>query len=193
MRCAKFIVSGQDKRQLAIVKNTLTANGHIFVGYSGDPVNLLRHVRGMEPELLIFELPSSFSELKRTIQVIDEELLAACILLLDSRNDEVFEFLKTTRIAAYLSKPVIDDVLLQIVDLSLSNFLRCREYEDKLRQLNNTLVSRKIVEKAKWILVEQDGYTEADAYNIIKKKSRDNRITMREIADAIILTRGGKG
>lgn len=190
MNSAKFIVSGQDKKQLAVVKNTLTSNGYIFIGYSSDPTNLLRHVRGMQPDLLIFELSGSFKELKQTIRVIDEELLAACILLLDSRNDEVFEFLKTTRIASYLSKPVIDDVLLQIVDLSMSNFLRIKEYEDKLRQLNNSLENRKVIEKAKWILVEQDGYTEMDAYRIIKKKSRDNRIAMHEIAEAIILARG---
>lgn len=190
MNSAKFIVSGQDKKQLAIVKNILTSYGYIFIGYSSDPSNLLRHVRGMQPDLLIFELSGSFKDVKQTIQVIDEELLSACILLLDSRNDEVFEFLKTTRIASYLSKPVVDDVLLQIVDLSMSNFLRIKEYEDKLRHLNSTLENRKVIEKAKWILVEQDGYTEMDAYRIIKKKSRDNRIAMHEIAEAIILARG---
>ena len=190
MNCTKFIVSGQDKKQLAVVKNTLTSNGHIFVGYSADPINLLRHVRSIQPDLLIFELPGNFKELKRTIQVIDEELLSACILLLDSKNDEVFELIKNSRITSYLSKPIIEDVLLQIVDLSMSNYLRIREYEDKLRQLNNTLESRKIIEKAKWILVEQDGCTEVDAYRIIKKKSRDKRIAMHEIAEAIILARG---
>ena len=191
MNCAKFIVSGQDKKQLTQVKNTLTSNGNIFVGYSSDPVNILRHIRSIQPDLVIFELSVNFRDLKETIRVIDEELLAACILLLDSRNEEVFEFLRNTRIVSYLSKPVIDYVLLQIVDLSMSNFLRIKEYEDKLRQLNNTLENRRVIEKAKWILVEQDGCTEMDAYKIIKKKSRDNRISMNEIAEAIILTRGG--
>ncbi|OGO80817.1 MAG: hypothetical protein A2Y21_09500 [Clostridiales bacterium GWC2_40_7] len=190
MNCTKFLVTGQDKKQLTVVKNTLTTNGYIFVGYSSDPTSLLRYVRNIQPDLLIMELSYNFKDLKQTIQVIDEELLSACILLLDSRNDEVLEFLKNTRIASYLTKPVTNDVLLQIADLSMSNFLRIKEYEDKLRQLNNTLENRKVIEKAKWILVEKDGYTEMDAYKIIKKKSRDNRITMHEIAEAIILARG---
>jgi response regulator NasT len=59
-----------------------------------------------------------------------------------------------------------------------------------VKKLNDTLESRKAVEKAKWILVEKEGYTESEAYEAIKKKSRNNRITMKEIAEAIILTRG---
>ncbi len=190
MEYAKFIVSGQDKKVLAGIKNSLTSSGHIFVGYSSDPSNVLRHVRSLQPDLLIIEVQNSFKELKPTIEMIDEELLAVCILLLESRNDDIFDFLRRTRVATYISKPVFEEVLLQITDLSLGNFRRVKEYEERLKQLNNTLESRKIIEKAKWILVEQDGYSESDAYEIIKKKSRDNRIAMRDIAEAIILTRG---
>ncbi|MFZ5986536.1 MAG: ANTAR domain-containing response regulator, partial [Bacillota bacterium] len=60
----------------------------------------------------------------------------------------------------------------------------------KVKKLNDTLESRKIVEKAKWILVEQNGLSEAEAYEAIKKKSRDNRMPMKSIAEALILTRG---
>ena len=189
MEYAKFIVSGQDKKVLAGIKNTLTAYGHIFVGYSGSPSNVLRHVRGIQPDLLIIEAQSDFKELKQALEIIDDELLASSILLLDSRNDEIFEFLRNTKAATYIAKPVFEEVLLQIVDLSLNNFLRIKEYENKVKQLNNTLESRKIIEKAKWVLVEQEGYSEAGAYELIRKKSRDNRMTMRDIADAIILTR----
>jgi Response regulator with putative antiterminator output domain len=187
---SKFIILGQDKKGLSVIKNALASSGHIFVGYSADPSNILRYVRSIRPDLLIMELCDNFKDLKPVIEVMDEELLGACILLMDSRDDSVFEFLRNTRVATYLAKPVFEEVLLQIVDLALGNLVRIREYELKLKKLNNTLENRKVIEKAKWILVEQDGYTEDDAYEIIKKKSRDNRIAMREIADAIILARG---
>lgn len=190
MEYAKFLISGQDKKVLTGIRNTLSSSGHIFVGYSSNPMNVIRHVRSLQPDLLIVEVSGGFKELKQSIEIIDEELLTACILLLEARNDDIFEFLKTTRIATYVAKPVFDEVLLQIADLSFNNLNRIREYEEKIRQLNNTLENRKIIEKAKWILVEQDGFSELDAYEAIKKKSRDNRISMREIADAIILARG---
>ena len=90
----------------------------------------------------------------------------------------------------YVTKPVFEEIINQIAELSILNFKRVWEYEQKVKKLNDTLENRKIIEKAKWILVEEKGLSEAEAYELIKKTSRDNRIPMRYIADAIILTRG---
>lgn len=190
MEYAKFIVAGEDKKTLGQVKNTLSACGHIFAGYSKDSAGILRFVRSLTPDMVIIDAGSSFSSIKPVIEIIDEELLCACILLLDSRSDEIFDFLSKTRTVTYIAKPVFNEVVQQIADISLANLRRIFEYEDQVKKLNNTLESRKAVEKAKWILVEQDGLAESEAYNIIRKKSRDNRMPMRDIAEAIILTRG---
>lgn len=190
MKDAKFIVAGEDKKVLAGIKNTLTANGYIFVGYSKETYNLLRYIRNCKPDLVIIEVRNRFDELKPLLEVIDEEILTSCILILEIRSDEILEFLKRARVITYLTKPVFDEVVLQIVDISLMSYDRVIEYEQKVQKLNDTLESRKVVEKAKWLLVKNDGYSESEAYGVIRKKSRDNRMTMRNIAEAIILTRG---
>ena len=194
MEHAKFIVSGEDKKVLAGIKNILCQSGHIFLGYSKEPVNIIRHIRSYMPDLVIIEVRNRFRSLKQILEIVDEEMLAACILLLDSRSDEVFDFLRKTKTITYMIKPIFEEVLLQIVDISLANFSRIQDYEQMVKKLNDTLESRKFVEKAKWILIEQQGLTEEEAYEVIRKKSRDNRLPMREIAEAIILTRGiGRG
>lgn len=190
MEFGKFIVSGEDKKSLSSIKNVLTASGHIFIGYVKEPQAILRHIRGHTPDLVVIDIGSHFRELRPTLEVLDEEMLTACILLLESRNDEVFEFLTKTRSMTYMAKPVFEEVILQMSDMVLMNVKRLREYESKVKKLNDTLESRKRIEKAKWILVEQQGLRENEAYEIIKKKSRNNRIPMRDIADAIIMTRG---
>jgi response regulator NasT len=187
----KFILFGEDKKTLLSVKNALTANGHIFIGYSSDTGSILRHIRGSFPGFVVIEAAAGrFAEIRPVLEILDEELLAACILILDIRNEEVLGFVRNSRVITYLSRPLFDEALLQIVDLTLMNYKRILEYEQRVKKLNDTLESRKAVEKAKWILVEKEGYTESEAYEAIKKKSRNNRITMKEIAEAIILTRG---
>ncbi len=187
---SKFLLSGEDKKTLSGVKNVLTSNGHIYLGYSSESSNLLRHIRSLSPELVIVEAGSGFRQIRPVLEIIDEELLSACILILESRNDEIMEYLSKTRIMCYLVKPIFGEVVLQITDFTMINFIRVIEYEKTIRKLNETLESRKVVEKAKWILVEQDKIPESEAYDIIRKKSRDNRLPMREIAEAIIITRG---
>lgn len=122
--------------------------------------------------------------------MLDEEMVAACILVLDAPNEDVFDFLRGSRAVSYIMKPVVESAVVQVADISLINYRRVLEYEEKIKKLSTTLEDRKIVEKAKWILVEKDGFTETEAYEAIKKRSRDNRMPMREIAQAIILTRG---
>ena len=190
MEYGKFILAGEDKKSLATIKNALVSSGHIYIGYSKEPVNILRHIRNQAPDMVIIEVNNNFGELRPVLEVIDEEILCACILVLESRNDAVFNFLRDSRVMTYITKPVFEEVMVQIADIVLMNYRRVLDYETKVRKLNETLESRKTVEKAKWILIEQQGLSESEAYEVIKKKSRDNRMPMREIAEAIILTRG---
>lgn len=186
----KFILMGEDKKTLSLIKNTLVSNGHIFIGYSKETGNTIRYIRNCSPDFIFLEVSGSLKDVRNSLEVIDDEILASVILVLNQRNDEAIDFLRNTRVITYITKPVYDEILLQIVDLSLANFKRIIEYEEKVKKLNNTIEGRKVVEKAKWILVEKSGLTENGAYEAIRKKSRDNRVTMREIAEAIILTRG---
>lgn len=190
MYSAKFVLAGEDNKLLARLKNILTSKGMIYTGYSKEPCNVLRLVRSHMPEYIIIDVGKNFTKLRPVLEIIDEELLAACTLVLDIKNDEVTDFLRSSKVMTYVTKPVFDEIIDQIAELSILNFKRVVEYEQKIRKLNDTLENRKVIEKAKWILVKQNGLSESEAYELIKRKSRDNRMPMRYIADAIILTRG---
>lgn len=186
---AKFVLAGEDNKLLVKVKNVLSSKGMVYTGYSKEPGNVLRLVRKYLPEYIVIDIGKNFRELRQTLEIIDEEMLAACTLIIDIKNDEISEFLHNSKVMTYLTKPVYDEIIDQIAEISIINFKRVLEYENKLKKLNDTLEGRKVIEKAKWILVEQNGLSESEAYELIKKKSRDNRVPMRSIADAIILTR----
>ncbi len=190
MECGRFIMTGEDTKTLISIKNMLTVHGHIFLGYLKNPNELLRHTRSTHADFVIIDEGSAFSEILHMLQVIEEDFLAACVFVLNSRKDEVTGFIEKSKGASYIVKPAYEDAVIQIVNNSLLSFRRIQEYETKVRKLNNILDSRKVIEKAKWILVSQDGLSEAEAYEAIKKKSRDNRVPMSDIANALILTRG---
>jgi len=190
MDSIKFVLAGEDNNLLVRFKNILSSNGMIYTGYSKEPCNILRMVRTHLPEYIVIDVGKNFPKLRPILEIIDEEMLGACTLVLDIKNDEVAEFLHNSKVMTYVTKPVFEEIINQIAELSILNFKRVWEYEQKVKKLNDTLENRKIIEKAKWILVEEKGLSEAEAYELIKKTSRDNRIPMRYIADAIILTRG---
>lgn len=192
MGVGKFCLFGEDKKTLLKFKNTLVTGGSIYLRSTKETGNILRIVRGYTPDLVIIEVMNKFEELKPILEVIDEEILTACILILDSQTDKLMDFLSRSKVISYIFKPVSYNSVMQVTDLSIINYNRVLCYEKKIKELNETLESRKAIEKAKWILVEQEGLTEFEAYDTIRKKSRDNRLPMIKIAEAIILYKGLK-
>lgn len=190
MNTCKFLLCGSDKAMLSMVKNTMTSAGHIFIGYSSKPEQIIRHVRGNSPELLILEVGGLFSKLRSTLEVMDSELLCATLLIADYASDEIYEFAQRSRTVTYLIKPVHQESLLQLIDVSLLSFGRVCRYEETVHKLNYALESRKVVEKAKWLLMQKKGCSEAEAYEILHKKSRSSRTSMKELAEALLLIEG---
>jgi len=189
MDCVKFILAGDDKKTLSSIKRLLIEEGNLFVGYSENRYDAIRLIRSRAPELAVIEVKNNLNEIKSLLNIIEDELLCACTIVLDSRTKENISYLKNTKVTNYIVKPLYRELVLQITEFCLINYNRVIDYEEKLKKLNNSIESKRIVDKAKWILIERDNMTEVEAYEMIKKKSRDNRMPMRSIAEAIILTR----
>ena len=85
----------------------------------------------------------------------------------------------------YLVKPVGGE-LRPAMELAMSRFREFDELRKENQDLKNTIESRKIIEKAKGLLMEKENISEAEAFSKIRKISMDNRKTMREVSEVII-------
>ena len=88
---------------------------------------------------------------------------------------------------AYLVKPFTGEQLKPAIELALVNFEKSKELEAKIQQMNEALESRKIVERAKGILMRQTGIDEEAAYLKLQKTARNENRKLVEVARAIIL------
>ena len=73
-------------------------------GIREDSASILRFVRSISPDIVIIDAGNSFGSIKSVVEIIDEELLAACILLLESRSDDISGLLSKTRIVTYIAQ-----------------------------------------------------------------------------------------
>lgn len=110
------------------------------------------------------------------------------IVLLTSRTDaHVIERARTAGVMAFLVKPLRPEELGPAIHLAVARF---REFEAVRREnedLKKALDSRKVVERAKGLLMERQGLTEAEAFRRIRKTAMDSRKSMAEVAEAILL------
>ncbi len=90
---------------------------------------------------------------------------------------------------AYMIKPLRGEELLPTMELAISRFAEFISLRKENEDLKKTLEARKIIERAKGILMEDQRLSETEAFSLIQKKSMDTRKSMVEIARAIILTK----
>jgi response regulator NasT len=110
------------------------------------------------------------------------------IVLLTSRNDAAtIERAKRSGVMGYLLKPLRDCELRPAVELAIARFQEFVRLQKENEDLRKSLEARKIIERAKGILMDSQGLTEAAAFALIKRKSMDTRKPMAEIAQAIVL------
>ena len=88
---------------------------------------------------------------------------------------------------AYLVKPYREEELAPAIEVALARFAEFKDLEKQVADLQQALETRKLVDRAKGILMDKQGLTEAEAFRKIQKMSMDNRKAMKDVAEAIIL------
>jgi AmiR/NasT family two-component response regulator len=188
----KFMIFGESKSEAMMIKDSLVSRGFLYYGLSNIPIAFLKHVRANYLDFVIIMVDESYTKIRRVLDLIEEELLVPCIIITRNKSDMLHEFLLRSRITTCLLKPVSKDTLKNIADISVANYKKIINYENKIKKLNKKMDNRMVIEKAKWLLVEKEDYTEKEAYELIRKRSRDNRVEMVKIAHTIILSWEGK-
>ena len=184
----KYIVAAPENASQIAVRNILNPNGFTYLGNCGDAVSLMRLTRSFHPDFIVVDMGMQHSDVRNTIQTIDDEMLCATVLLGDYSDTGIFSLIEKANAISFCPKPVNRDVFLHTVELANINYKRVFGLDKKLKEMTENYESRKQVERAKWILMERDGLSENEAYERIRKKSMDNRMSMRSIAEAIIYT-----
>ena len=111
------------------------------------------------------------------------------IVLVTSHYDAAtIERAKRAGVMGYLIKPLREGELLPAIELAISHFQEFVALQKENENLKKTLEARKVIERAKGILMKRQRLSEPEAFSLIQRKSMDMRKPMVEIAEAIILS-----
>ncbi len=182
----KYIIAVADNSLNIAIRNILNSTGYEFMGNCGDSVSFLRLARNLSSDFAVIDLSANIGNIRRTVEIIDAEMLCSCIILTQRKDMDIIDMLDKTRIVTYCPKPLNRDILLHTVEISMMNYKRVSELDKKLKEMTENFEVRKVVERAKWILMEKDNINENEAYRRLREKSMNNRMPIKNIAQAII-------
>ncbi|MGI9862305.1 ANTAR domain-containing protein [Moorella naiadis] len=187
MEQAKIFIACADSSARQNLKYMLVREGYLIAGEAPDGSQALRMIRTLQPGLVILDSDLQGTSALEIARIIDEDRVAPVILLASTWRRNLLIHTQDPPVFAYLIKPVQESTLIPAIEAALANFRRVTRLEQEISKLKETLASRKVVERAKGILMDTMGLTEAEAYRRLQRQSMDRCVPMKTIAEAIIV------
>jgi AmiR/NasT family two-component response regulator len=169
------------------LREMLVGLGYLVVGEAGDGVTAVNIAREVRPDLVIMDIKMPEMDGIEAASVLTEERIAPVLLLTAFSQQELVRRAGEAGVVGYLVKPFGETDLAPAVEIAIARFKEFRTLEKEANDLRDTLETRKRVERAKGVLMQTQGLSEAEAFRRIQKLSMNSRKSMREVADAILL------
>ncbi|HVM54759.1 MAG TPA: response regulator [Acidimicrobiales bacterium] len=181
------VVIAEDEALIRLdLKETLEEEGYEVVGETGRGDEAVELVDSLKPDLAILDIKMpGIDGLEAARQIAGPRKAAVLILTAFSQRD-LIEQARDAGALAYLVKPFQKSELLPAVEVALGRFKEMVALDDEVQGLQEQLETRRVVDRAKGILMDKHGLSESDAFAFIQKTAMNERRTMKSVADEVV-------
>jgi len=184
----RVVIIDDSARSRAALGTAIKGFGCEIAGEGVNGSEAIRLAQDLKPDVLFLAvgLPE-MDGLSAAAQILEAHPLP--IIILSSHLDpELIQRAKEAGVMAYMVKPLREEELLPTIELAVSRFEEFTALRKENEDLKRTLEGRKLIERAKGVLMERENISEQQAFARIQKASMNTRRSMAEIAQAILLS-----
>jgi len=188
------VVVAEDESLIRLdIVEILRDNGFDVVGEAGDGEHAVQLATELEPDLVICDIKMpKMDGITAAGQIMGKRIAPVVMLTAFSQRDLV-ERARDAGAMAYLVKPFEKRDLLPAIEMAMSRFAEIRALEAEVTGLRDRLEARKLIERAKGILMTAHKLTEPEAFRWIQRAAMDNRTSMRAVAELVLSGDGESG
>jgi response regulator NasT len=186
-RPARRVVVAEDEALIRLdVVEMLRDGGFEVVGEAGDGEQAVRLAEEHRPDLVVLDVKMPVLDGISAAERIVRARIAPVVLLTAFSQRELVERARDAGAMAYVVKPFTAADLLPALEIAVSRHQEIAALEAEVADLTDRFETRKLVDRAKGLLQQKFGMSEPDAFRWIQKTSMDKRLTMREVAAAVV-------
>ena len=186
MEALRIVVADNESIIRMDLRELLEEAGHHVVGEAVDGVKAVEQTRKYRPDLVIMDIKMPEMDGITAAKIIPNEKIAPVLLFTSCSQKEIVEKAKDSGVLGYLVKPVKEVNLFPAMEIAISRFREFAELERELEDVKNSLETRKLLDRAKGILMDTHQLGESEAFRRIQQYSMAKRKSIREVAEAII-------
>lgn len=184
----RVLVADDDPIIRLDLKQMLANLGYEVVAEAGDGNEAVLLARSVKPDVCVLDVRMPERDGISAVAELVSEGISAAILLTAYSDQELVQKATDAGAFAYLVKPFKPQDLPPAIEVAVSRFQQTQALHKQVRELNQRLEARRVIERAKGILMQKQGISEEEAYVRIRQRSMETRRSMREVAEAILMT-----
>lgn len=181
------IVLAEDEALIRMdLAEMLTEAGHQIVGQASDGEQAVALVKELAPDLVVMDIKMPGMDGLSAAEALGREGVAPVVMLTAFSDKTLVERARDAGVMSYVVKPFSSADVLPAIDIARARWAERKALESEVADLGERFETRKRVDRAKGLLMTQLKLSEADAFRWIQKAAMDRRLSMREVADAVI-------
>ena len=168
------------------LRDILESGGCEIIGEGANGVEAIRLAKQLQPDVILMDVKMPKMDGITAARLINDKHIAPVLLLTAYSQTDLIEKAKEAGVLAYLVKPIREEQLFPAIEIARSRFAEIKTLGEELDYLKESLETRKLLDRAKGILMAAHNITEAEAYRKMQQYSMNQRTTLKELAEAII-------
>ncbi|WP_425582184.1 ANTAR domain-containing response regulator [Streptosporangium carneum] len=194
MSTQRRVVIAEDEALIRLdLKEMLEEDGYAVVAEAGDGEAAVALAAEHRPDLVILDVKMPILDGISAAEQIVSQRIAPCLILTAFSQRDLVERARDAGAMAYLVKPFTKSDLVPAIEMAVSRHEEIAALEREVGTLSERLETRKLVERAKGLLMSEHGWSEPQAFRWIQKASMDRRLSMRQVAQIVVDGMSGSG
>lgn len=171
------------------LRSMLAQMGHEVL-LAADGREALNLARASRPDIALLDIRMPNVDGLEVALTLNQRQAMPIILLTAYSEQDLIERATELQVQAYLIKPVDERDLTAAIPVAIARFKDSQVAQDKITDLQETIETRKLIDRAKGVLMLRDALSEDQAYHQLQKRARDERISMRKVAEDVLRLAG---
>ncbi|GAA6122521.1 response regulator [Bifidobacterium psychraerophilum] len=183
----RTVVVAEDEALIRLdIVEALKDAGYDVVGQAASGQEAVDLTKELKPDVVVMDVKMPGRDGISAATEIGENNIAPVVMLTAFSQRSLVEKAADAGAMAYVVKPFVPEKLLPALEVAMSRYDQINALRDEVTDMKARFEARKRVDRAKGLLMENMGLSESEAFRWIQKTSMDRRLTMQEVADAVI-------
>ena len=182
----KIVIVDKNPVRAAILEDGLREAGHVHVVRVDETSHLLARIYTIDPDVILIDLENPSRDVLEQMFQVSRAVRRPVAMFVDQSDTASIEAAVDAGVSAYIVGGLQKERIKNILDLCISRFNAFARLQDELDRTRTALEERKVIDRAKGILMKARKLTEEEAYALLRKTAMNEKKKIAEVAQSVI-------